>query len=538
MLTLTVSEALKLKPLESARVVAGQAGLDRVVSWVHNAGVPDAPDWLNGGELVLTTIINMPESPEERVRYIHAMAEKGVAGLIITVGKYIQQLPDYLLTAADACDFPLMEIPFVARFVDIGKSINALIANRNIEMTERALKIQQTLTQLVLEGGGFKQLAVKLAEMVRHSISIENERFDAIASENIAPVDEARRYTLLHGRTNPLLIEALEDDGFLPRIRQTLRPQALPKMPQVGLEMERILAPIVVHGQIYGYLWIIADDHALSEIDMMAIQSASTIAALMMLYQESVQSAEASLKGSLLSQLIQGEPSREAILTDQSLRYGVDLRAPFVAILVEMSEVNGQPLTLLYRRINQFLSTGMWHTVAGQFAGQIVLLVQAANPRQLAEKILEQNPSQSIRIGISGVHRGAETVPAAHRQCIEVLHITRRLKTTERIVFFEQMGYLHTLYHAGPASLNSNAYVPALRLLMEEKQADLFHTLEAYLDAGGNGIQTAELLHIHRSTLNYRLARIEDICQLDLSDPAARINLQVALKLMRLFEVD
>jgi DNA-binding PucR family transcriptional regulator len=79
--------------------------------------------------------------------------------------------------------------------------------------------------------------------------------------------------------------------------------------------------------------------------------------------------------------------------------------------------------------------------------------------------------------------------------------------------------------------------VPGLRKLLNEQQADLFNTLEAYLDAGGNGVATAEALHIHRSTLNYRLERIEEVCACDLSDPATRINLQVALKLLRLFEV-
>ena len=73
---------------------------------------------------------------------------------------------------------------------------------------------------------------------------------------------------------------------------------------------------------------------------------------------------------------------------------------------------------------------------------------------------------------------------------------------------------------------------------MQDSGADLFNTLETYLDAGGNGVQTADLLHIHRSTLNYRLARIVEICNVDLSDPLTRTNLQVALKLLRLFEVE
>ncbi len=106
----------------------------------------------------------------------------------------------------------------------------------------------------------------------------------------------------------------------------------------------------------------------------------------------------------------------------------------------------------------------------------------------------------------------------------------------ESTVYFDQLGYLHTLYRAGAGALNSNPYVLALRRLRDEQQTDLLHTLEVYLDAGGNGVQTAELLTIHRSTLNYRLARIEEISGAKLSDPLVRTNLQIALKLLRLFE--
>jgi hypothetical protein len=60
---LTVAEALKLEQFTGAQIVAGMAGLNKPIAWVHIASVPDAPRWLNGGELVLTTGNNMPNSP-------------------------------------------------------------------------------------------------------------------------------------------------------------------------------------------------------------------------------------------------------------------------------------------------------------------------------------------------------------------------------------------------------------------------------------------------------------------------------------------
>ncbi len=532
---LTVAEALALKELAGAQVVAGAAGLARAISWVHVVGVPDAARWLHGGELILTTAINIPADEDGQRAYVRALAEKAVSGLGLAVGGYIDRAPAPLRDEAERAGLPLIEIHYEARFIDIVRGINERIVQENMALVTRALTINRVLTQVVLDGGDLKQLATTLADLIGQSISIENERFEALASANVAPVDEARRYTLSEGRTDPRLVQALHERAVIDQIRRTLRPVFIPQMPDVGLEMERILAPVVVHGDIYGYVWIIAHDRPLSDLDRMAIESAATIAALIMLYQEALQSAEASLKGSLLAQLIDGAAGREAVLTDQALRFGFDLTAPFVALLVETS--SSARVIQLQRRVNRLAAAHNWPVVAGQFAGQVLALAPADDSVSArAAHLLAQDGGSQTRVGVSAAHRGTAGVAQAYHECRDVLHITERLRTPERVVFFSALGYLHTLYHAGPAALASSPHVPLVRRLLDEQQADLFNTLEQYLDAGGNGVQTAEALHIHRSTLNYRLQRIAEVCACDLSDPLTRTNLQIALKLLRLFD--
>ena len=58
----TVREVLALDPVRhgAPRVVAGEAGLDQPVRWVHVTEVPDIATLLAGRELVLTTGIGLP----------------------------------------------------------------------------------------------------------------------------------------------------------------------------------------------------------------------------------------------------------------------------------------------------------------------------------------------------------------------------------------------------------------------------------------------------------------------------------------------
>jgi purine catabolism regulator len=533
---LTIAEVLRLPEMAGAHVAAGHDGLHKPVAWVHIASGADAYEWVNGGELVLTTDLNLPPDDAERRRYIEQMAARGVVGLAVTIGRAIPRLSASLCQTADGLAFPLIEIPYQTRFVDVARAANQRIAQEPLALYERALHIHRVLSQLVLDGGDLQQLAETMARLLGQSISIETERFDALAAFNVGAYDEARRYTLDKGRTDPRLVSALEARGILPQIRATLRPAAIGQMADVGLEMERILAPIVVHGEIYGYLWIIADDRPLSDLDRMAIESGATIAALIMLHREAVQDAEASLKGGLLAGLLEGvQRGSEGALIDGALRYGVDLDADYALLLADMPLTERGRAAQWTRRINRLAESERWRAVVGGFAGQVAAVANADAPlEKMADSI--RGALNGARVAISGVVCGAAGAVSAYQQARDALIIARRLSLPSPIVRFADLGYLHTLYRAGAESLASNPFVPALRALRCDDGADLFRTLEIYLDSGGSGVATAEALSIHRSTLNYRLDQLKARLRVRLDDAQTRTNLQIALKLLRLFE--
>jgi PucR family transcriptional regulator, purine catabolism regulatory protein len=531
---LTVRQALALDVFAGARCVAGCAGLDRPVRWVHNVGVPDAANWLNGGELVLTTYINLPQHRPEQIEYLQAVIEKGVAALAIAVGRYIDDVPEDLCALAERCGFPLIAVPYQLVFVDIAETINKAIAQHDLRA---ALDIHQQLTRLVMVDAGLDQLAVTLATLIKQSVSIENERFEAYASHNLAPVDEARRYTQQQGRTDPRLVQALEQRGYLAEIRRTLRPVMLPKMPDVGLEMERILAPIVANGEIYGYVWIIADGSPLSELERMAVESGSTIAALMLLREEKAQREEAVERGDFVVRLLSAKAvEREDWFADRAHRYGLNLRAPYRLIVVDGLK---PPLNRAVARASRLLQYERWAALAGHAAEQLVVAVPDTAPHDDIAAALLQNLNADLgtpRAAITGPGRGAGWAARAFTEGQDGLAVSARLSPADRLIRCETLGFVLALYRAGPDALHASPYADDLRRLRGEDGADLFHTLEIYLDHGGSGVAAADSLHIHRSTLNYRLGRITDMTRTDLGDPLQRLNLLTAVKLLRLFE--
>jgi sugar diacid utilization regulator len=72
------------------------------------------------------------------------------------------------------------------------------------------------------------------------------------------------------------------------------------------------------------------------------------------------------------------------------------------------------------------------------------------------------------------------------------------------------------------------------RLLAYDKDGRSVETVQAFLDHAGSAPDTADALHVHRTTLYYRLERISEATGLDLDDGRTRLVLHLGLRLREL----
>lgn len=72
----------------------------------------------------------------------------------------------------------------------------------------------------------------------------------------------------------------------------------------------------------------------------------------------------------------------------------------------------------------------------------------------------------------------------------------------------------------------------ALRQYDENNHTEFYVTLKTFLELERNALQTAKALFIHRSTLFYRLERIEKIADVHLDDPKERLILRISFYIL------
>ena len=77
-------------------------------------------------------------------------------------------------------------------------------------------------------------------------------------------------------------------------------------------------------------------------------------------------------------------------------------------------------------------------------------------------------------------------------------------------------------------------YAKTIRPLLEydkKNNSDLAVVLRSYLNHNGSVKETADELYVHRNTINYKLTRISELLDMDLSQLNTRLQLSVGFML-------
>jgi sugar diacid utilization regulator len=93
------------------RIVAGKAGMDTVVSWVHMLEDETIVSRFNGEELAITTGMKAGQ-PNWLLNLVQEMAQDECAGIIINTGMYLGEIPPEVIMWCEEHRFPLLEMPW------------------------------------------------------------------------------------------------------------------------------------------------------------------------------------------------------------------------------------------------------------------------------------------------------------------------------------------------------------------------------------------------------------------------------------------
>ncbi|WP_433351090.1 PucR family transcriptional regulator [Microtetraspora malaysiensis] len=368
-----------------------------------------------------------------------------------------------------------------------------------------------------------QRIVDELSLRLNRPLLLEDGRQRVVAySEQDGPMDDVRRDSILRRHTTPEVRAFLRTAG----IHDANGPLRTPGAPELGL-LPRICVPVRHEGRPLGFLWFIDVDPSMAEPEIAVAAAAAPVLALV-LFHESLAAGLASRRElDAIRGLLRGEADAARTLIEagafpHSSPVTVAVAKPVTADTGETLRLTLERGLLAVRR--RLAGHHPLHVVRYDHA---VLLTAgtAAFPDEMRAGL-----GTPVLVGIGAPRPSLARAVESYEEALHAAEVAAKVPELGRSAEWDRLGVYRLLTRVP----HNNLHPGLERLLDDAQHRPLLETLETYLDLAGNAQATSRRLRLHRTSLYYRLQRVEELAETDLRDGVERLSLHLSLKLARL----
>lgn len=551
---ITIQDVLTAKAFQNSLVLAGGEGLSREVTSITVAEVPDAANWLRGGELVCTTAFFISNTVDREVEWIESLISNGAAALAIKTSRFLGTLPASILEAANRHRFPLIGLPHEITWPVAIESFMDFFMNERIKFMEHVGEIQSQLINLVLENEPIQIIVDKIANLVGNPIILEDARLNVIAigheNENV------------RSEFDQSVIEQRTDETFRNKIRKTdfyQNVQRGRKKDKLEIQINtsekngtlNITLPIFSNKSIYGFISLLECRKAHTVIDSLVLENSTTALALQLTKQFLNQQTFRKKTLALIDDLIQGR-TQSQIMFDYDF-YHMNWSNPMICVLVEFvvpylenDYFWNQSEELVSNILKKHLKRSFDQVIVGSNGALFTTLVSYAPSRvKGVTKLLRDEMKQALealdrnfgkgkfRMGIGGAYPDLKMVGKSFKEANTALSIAKKFDRNGSIVFFEDVGIhriLAMIQNTEDIRDFCNDFLKDLKNSDPDNTNMLLETLHNYLLSDCAIKTTAQKMFLHPNTVAYRIKKIKQIIKYDLESAEFKFTYLFALE--------
>jgi purine catabolism regulator len=522
------------------RLVAGEAGLDLPIRWVHISELPDPTPWLSGGEVLLTTGMQL-DTPTSQREFVARLADHQLAGLGFGTGFAHSEMPAPLVELAAERDFPVFEVPYELPFIAITEKAFSSLVNEQYAVLRRALAAQERLERMVLSERGLDALAGALATLIGAAVLVFDPRGEPLVQ---------------HAFRRAVSAETLA--GLRAEVRERARRREARAFMPSGEDGSRSLAlPVALDGAPHpggsgpGRIpeaWLVAlkDSGPLSDFDRLTLHQAVTIVALELLRSRVAGDTERRLAGDILAAVIQGELGGVE-LSRRLEPFGLSER---VAAIVVARPAAGRGSAA---PTEAALGAALREDAAPGLVASIEALTCALVPGMaedelfaLAERVRTRLSGQlgaGIRVAVGRGVAGADARRSFHEARCALEAVALAIPSdngangshavSTRVATYKDLGsfqLLLSLQDDEALKLFCDSILGPIEASEGHYGGELMRSLEAFIEENGQWERAARRLYCHRHTLRYRIRRVEELTGRSLGSARDRIEFWLALR--------
>ncbi len=231
----------------------------------------------------------------------------------------------------------------------------------------------------------------------------------------------------------------------------------------------------------------------------------------------------------LLSKKIQDK--QQAMNYLQLLSWNLDDHYLCLQVITEQKDFRLVSSSVTLGQINAQISAGHAFLYEGSIVAIVNLTYGETTPQKTCSELAIILREGLLKMGVSSVVKDFMLLPEAYEQAHIALDFGRASDSMYWYYYFQDYMLDYMIDCASkevPLQLLCSAALHELKKYDAKNNTELYHTLQVFLRRERNVLQTSKELFIHRSTLAYRLERIQKITGINLDDPKERLSLLIS----------
>lgn len=548
---ITVEDMLKLDVMKNSTLIAGFRGIRNTISRVNIMADPDILDWIAEGEFLLTTAYFFENDGVEPLKkFIKECYDNNLAGIGIKVSPYLDGISPEVLEYANKLNFPLIDIHQHTPLSDIMMIAIREIFNKQASLLERIEGVHEKLMNVMLQGKGYIDVLNIIQENIKNPV-ILNLSFSNQTIEVYGDTSENTKKELLNE-----VKTFYESNGMKDKLKRLNEDKVLVG----GKFVNRMVMPIMLKDQIYGHLFAWSTNMPLGGFDLAIIESASTTIALSILQELSVKEVEIKYRSDFFEDLVSPDAKRKRKAMDRARYFNLKENNYFITEVMSLKlkdhvetdkdieiDLLGDYVNSLVTSIEELMDYYKLEGIVSTKTNGIQILLGFSDSKNINKKLNLFNEKLQdlfhdrfknidLKVGIGRVYKNLENVHKSFLDAVRTVRIGKSI-TSREIVSYDELGIFKILSQDYLNDELEDFYNTTLKTLVDydnKKATDLIRTLEVYFKNNGNLTKISKELFTHYNTVLYRIGRINEITGMNLEDPHARLNLEIALKIKEL----
>lgn len=541
-----VEDLFVVEVLQEAKVIAGHAGLNRIVESIEISETPDVMDFLTVNSLLLTTGYAFKDNPLELCNLISQINQRPCAGIAIKLKRFIDKIPQEVIDLANLLEFPIIHVPETLTLGEVSHQLLSFIWDNQIEELFYAIHVHKKFTNMMIKGYSLDSLIDNLGSLLKCPVLL------------LDPIGDVSSFSQ-HFRTGnmKMVMKNVEDhfksdiDKYREKNELTIKIQDTHNR-GISIKMFRVKT---MHP--YPYSLIIFNPERLPyPSSQLAIEQASTVISFTLLKQEAIRDNSRLLENNFFSSLVDGNLSSKQEIIYRGKQHGLIDDMKYICIVCKVDEDKQNHLQksidilnriydYLYRFLKKsFLKVDTKNIVFMKDAYFVILIQSPENitvsiRSSIEERLKEfqhdtySNLKISLSFGVGNLFNDLTDIPDSYAEAVKALKDGEKLFQYKFINFYETKQLIE-LIRLIPEKDLRKFYESTLRSLSYPKNKDeehLLNTLFVYLDNNCEIAITSRKLYVHYNTVKYRIAKCENILNYSVHDSQNSLYLRIALLL-------